>query len=191
MSKQDATTTSSPATPQPGFFSGLFLRARWLFAGFILALAAAWSQGDRGPAEEIGQAVDRATRSASSWVGSTSKTEPRKSDLASQVDNRLDSDKGLDSSQIEVRPGADGAIELHGMVANPEAKDRAVALARDTRGTRQVVDQLAILPKPRVVSSPDEPSSVVSSRSLSSPADLTTRRDRTARSTSTASTSLR
>lgn len=77
--------------------------------------------------------------------------------MASQVDDRLDSDKGLDSSKIEVRAGDDGAVELHGMVASPEAKERAVAVARDTRGTKQVVDHLAVVPKVRVVSSPEEP----------------------------------
>ena len=188
MGKQDAyvMATPGPVAPRHGLASGLMLRARWLFAGFIAALAAAWSQGDRGPAEEIGQAFDRVTRSASSWigsnVGSTVGSGRLGGDVASQVDDRLDSDKGLDSSKIEVRAGSDGAIELHGMVASPEAKERAVTLARDTRGTRQVVDHLAVVPQARVVSSPDEPDSAAPGRPSASPAESTPRVIRTARS---------
>ena len=185
MSKQDAYVMTTPGTAVPhyGLASGLMLRARWMFVGFIAALAAAWSQGDRGPAEEIGQAFDRVTRTASSWVGLTSgSARPGGGGLASQVDDRLDSEKGLDSSKIEVRPGADGAIELHGMVASPEAKERAVTLARDTRGTRQVVDHLAVVPKARVVSAPDEPDSADPGRSPAAPTESTPRVIRTARS---------
>jgi|GEM_PF-6154551 len=163
MSKQDAPAS---ATPGPGGHhqaskSGLMLRVRWLFAGFacgfVAALSAGLGRGDQGPAEEIGQAFDRATRSASSWIGSTVGSGRLGGDAASQVDDRLDSDKGLDSSKIEVRAGDGGTVELHGMVASQEAKERAVALARDTRGIKQVVDHLAVVPKARVVSSPDEP----------------------------------
>lgn len=188
MSKQDAHTS---ATPGPGGHhqapkSGLMLRARWLFAGFacgfVAALSAGLGRGDQGPAEEIGQAFDRVTRSASSWIGSTVGSGRMRGDVASQVDERLDSDKGLDSSKIEVRAGDGGAVELHGMVASQEAKDRAVSLARDTRGITRVVDHLAVVPKARVVSSPDEPDLVETASPPDSAPESTPRLIRAARS---------
>ena len=188
MSKQDAngSATSSSDAHHRGLASGLMLRVRWLFAGFafgfVAALTAGFGRGDRGPAEEIGQAFDKATRTASSWIGSTVETGRLGGDVASQVDDRLDSDKGLDSSKIEVRAGTDGAVELHGMVASPDAKERAVALARDTRGIKQVVDHLAVVPKARVVSSPDEPDSADPGRSPTTPPESTPRVIRAARS---------
>ena len=192
MSTPDSVATPGTLVYHSGPASGLMLRARWLFVGFafgfVVALASGFGKSGRGPAEEIGQAVDKATHSASTWVGSTvGSGRPADSDLASQVDVRLDSDKGLDSSKVEVRPGTDGAVELHGVVATADAKDRAVSLARDTRGVRRVVDQLAVAPRPRVVnSSSDEPASSDPSGSTTTtiPGDPAPRVIRAARSTS-------
>ena len=144
-----------------GMFSGLWLRARWLVAGsalgFVGPQAMGIGQSGRGPAEEIGQVVDRAARTGAASIGLATKSADDDRATVDQVDGRLASDKGLDASKIEVRPGSDGAVELHGVVASQQAKDRAVSVASNTRGVSQVVDSLAVAPSKRVLSSPGEP----------------------------------
>jgi hypothetical protein len=44
---------------------------------------------------------------------------------------------------------------LRGLVPDAAAKEKAVALTQDTKGVLKVVDHLAVLPKPRVISIPE------------------------------------
>ncbi len=143
-----------------GVFSGLMLRARWLVAGsalgFVGPQATGMGQSGRGPAEEIGQAVDRVARSGAASLGLGGKVDDGQA-AADQVDGRLASDKSLDASKIEVRKGTGGAVELHGVVASQQAKERAVSVAGNTRGVSEVVDSLAVTPGKRILASPVDP----------------------------------
>jgi hypothetical protein len=51
--------------------------------------------------------------------------------------------------ELEVQDG--GTAIMRGAVPDAAARERAVALARDTVGVTQVVDELTVLPPPRVI----------------------------------------
>jgi hypothetical protein len=75
----------------------------------------------------------------------------RKLGLAQQIETRLWQDKRLvaDSVVVEVEDG--GTAVLKGIVPDEVHKDRAVALARDTRGVEKVIDELAVRPSARTI----------------------------------------
>jgi len=150
--------------PASGGGLGIFLRLRWAIAGFVLgfiaALTTGMGRGTQGPAEQIGEALDGGGHAVIKWVGKATGTEQaiETNALAGHVKERIGRDKGLDAEGIAVEPDAEeGSVALRGIVADPASKERAVNLARDTRGVRQVVDHLAITPKARVITTqPDE-----------------------------------
>ena len=75
----------------------------------------------------------------------------RRLGLNQQIETRLWQDKRLEAAGIIVQIEADGTAVLKGIVPDEEHKDRAVTLARDTRGVEQVVDELAIRPSTRTI----------------------------------------
>jgi hyperosmotically inducible protein len=63
--------------------------------------------------------------------------------LEDTLESRLAGDARLKSASIEVS-ARDGVVLLQGQVATPAAKQRALALARETDGVVQVVDRLTV-----------------------------------------------
>ncbi len=88
--------------------------------------------------------------------------------LEQTVGSRLHGDKTLGSEKIEIRVEDASTVVLKGLVPDEASKEKAVALARDTRGVQKVVDHLAITPAPRVIdaSAPAGPAVATRPRSL-------------------------
>jgi osmotically-inducible protein OsmY len=83
--------------------------------------------------------------------------------LERQVETRLWQDKRLDAASIVVDVEEGGKAVLTGLVPDAAHKDRAVMLARDTRGVEVVVDQLAVATATRTIETtpaPDVPTGV-------------------------------
>ena len=60
-----------------------------------------------------------------------------------RVKSRLDADKRFEGVEFSVSADG-GAVRLQGVVADPAARKRAVALAENTVGVEKVVDELAV-----------------------------------------------
>jgi hyperosmotically inducible protein len=70
--------------------------------------------------------------------------------VESRVYGRLHWDKALNASSLDLVV-RDGIVTLRGAVPDTAAKEKAVALTRDTVGVTLVIDQLTVLPPPRTV----------------------------------------
>ena len=102
-------------------------------------------------------AQDMATRRANRQIHAQEK------ELLNRVTQRIEWDKQLTGStmQLEVQPG--GVVALKGSVQSDAAKARAVDLVENTTGVVSVVDELAIVKNVKVIQA----------RSTAQPAELT------------------
>jgi hypothetical protein len=150
----DAWTEASPAPS----------RTRWTIAGILLGLGVAgWAGLAReqgGTSEGLGRAVETIAagiHDASETVRdklAAAQSSARNLGIEQQISARLHGDKTFDANRIEVHVEEEGTAVLRGLVPNDEAKERAVELTQDTKGVLKVVDHLAVIPKPRIISVP-------------------------------------
>jgi hyperosmotically inducible periplasmic protein len=106
--------------------------------------------------ERVGEAIDRAGKAIRRGVGEASETVQQgfartraavhNMGVESRVYGRLHWDKALTDAAIELDASQDGVITLRGAVPDAAAKGKALALAQETVGVTQVVDQLTIGP---------------------------------------------
>jgi hyperosmotically inducible periplasmic protein len=66
--------------------------------------------------------------------------------IMSRVYGRLHWDKALTTGDLDLKVEA-GTVTLRGVVPSPEARTKAVTLARDTVGVTRVIDELTVLPE--------------------------------------------
>ena len=139
---------------------------KWGMRGALLAVAimlglAAWialGEARRGRIGDAVQTVTDGAQDASTNVQgkiSDARTSARKVGLEQKVSDRLHGDKSLGAEKIEVTVLDEGTATLRGQVPDAAAKEKAVALARDTRGVVRVVDHVAVTPPPRVFDARD------------------------------------
>ena len=149
---------------KPGVKSAL-RRSRWPIWGLAMGLVVGtWLGGgaDRYGEEEgvvggfrgAGRTMVRGYRYAAAVLRDCvtfDQSAVRRLGLAQQIETRLWQDKRLvaDTLVVEVEEG--GTAVLRGIVPDEEHKERAVSLARDTRGVEKVVDELAIRPSTRTL----------------------------------------
>jgi hypothetical protein len=84
------------------------------------------------------------------------RTSARNLGIEQQVRARLQGEKTFEADRIELHVEDECTVVLKGLVPDTEAKEKAVVLARDTRGVLQVIDHLAVPPPPRVISASPE-----------------------------------
>src|SRR5262249_55219836 len=119
-----------------------------------------------GPAEKAGGKIDEVGRAIKKGLQGAEETvreafqRTRESvhamGVISRVYGRLHWDKALYSSPIQLNADG-GGVTLRGTVPDTGARAKAVALARDTVGVTQVIDQLVVMPP----SHPEAPRSQV------------------------------
>ena len=158
-------------------------RTRWALVGLTLGLiVGVWIGGgtDRYGEEEgvlggLGGAFRTAVRgyhySAATLkdCASIHRSSVRKLGLVRQIENRIWQDKRLTAEAIVVEVEDGGKAVLTGQVPDAADKDRAVALARDTRGVETVIDQLAVATPSRTIdaaSSPPVPTGIARGASV-------------------------
>ena len=125
---------------------------------FTLVPAATFAQ-DR-PLQKVGRAFDNAGKNIRNRVENEVAREQisvQERDVLNRVLRRIEWDKQLVSSalQIEARPG--GMIVLRGSVIDLNAKRRAVDLAQNTIGVATVVDELAVVKNVKVIEATPAP----------------------------------
>lgn len=130
---------------------------RTLFAtlvALVLMLPAAYAQD--GPLRRAGRALDNAGKDIRGRVETEvarGQSSAQERDILARVSRRIEWDKRLVGStlQLEVRPGE--TVVLRGSVLNAAAKRQAVELATNTVGVASVVDELAIVKEVKVIES--------------------------------------
>jgi hypothetical protein len=140
-------------------------RARWALAKVTLGLLMGlWAGGgpDRygeadgflGGVRGAARTVEKGGRYAAATLADLifqQRSSVRNLGLAQQLETRLWQDKRLVAEGIVVVVEDGGTAVLKGIVPDEDHKDKAVALARETRGVERVVDQLAVSPTSRTI----------------------------------------
>ena len=108
----------------------------------------------QGPIERAGRALDNAGRAIRYNVESAvarGNVSTQERQLINHVSQRLNLDRRLVGSalQIVVEPG--GVVQLRGSVADEAVKSLAVELVQNTIGVTSVVDALAVVKETRVI----------------------------------------
>jgi osmotically-inducible protein OsmY len=111
-----------------------------------------------GTVRTISQGVQDASATVQGKLAEA-QTSARNLGLEQQIAARLHSEKTFDAEKIEVHVEDGGTAVLKGLVPDAAAKEKAVALTRDTRGVLTVVDHLAVVPPARVIVAPAAPAS--------------------------------
>jgi osmotically-inducible protein OsmY len=131
---------------------------RWWVVAVVPVLGVAgWSGLGRDRQRQVHGAVRKITQGvqdASATVQdkfAEAQTSARNVGLEQQIEARLHSEKTLDAEKIELHVEDESTAILKGLVPDAAAKEKAVALTRDTRGVLQVVDHLAVVPPPRII----------------------------------------
>ncbi len=100
-----------------------------------------------GIGERIGQSIDRGLDRLQGEVQEGWKALKQTIDrlgVEGRVYSRLRWDKEIATSTIDIDATDAGVVTLKGEVRNPDAKQKAVRLARDTVGVKRVVDRLSV-----------------------------------------------
>ena len=125
-------------------------------AGLVLGAGlSSTSAQTPGVAETIGQKLDgvgRGLKREATAIGESMRktfenmrTEVSRMNAPARVYARLHWDRTLHSAKIEVHPVRGGGVLLRGTVPDQAAKERAVAIARDTFEVTEVIDELSPL----------------------------------------------
>lgn len=124
---------------------GLFVLA--LSISLVCPTTQAYAQF--GPADAVGRALENAGRNIRRGVQNAIEATQGpvvvyENPLVARVYSRLQWEKLLAGSSLELEVRDDGTAVLRGEVASKEAKERAFLLARDTIGINRVIDELRV-----------------------------------------------
>ena len=166
---------SEVAGPRAAAPRAFLSRTRWAVVGMILGLLAGiWVGGgtDRyGEDEGVLGGIRGGRRTFARgyrYMAATirelltnDQSSVRNLGLGRQVEIRLWQDKRLAAEAIVVEVEEAGRVVLTGQVPDAADKEKAVTLARDTRGVETVVDQLAVATASRTIEASPSPSPAV------------------------------
>jgi osmotically-inducible protein OsmY len=118
--------------------------------GTVLALFLSDLPAQEGTAEKIGRRIDKGLEQLSqevqeAWTDVRAKVD--KLGVQGRVYGRLRWDKSLAEEPIEVDVEGKDVVVLSGRVPDEETRQKALRLARDTVGVRDVLDRLRIEPR--------------------------------------------
>lgn len=127
-----------------------------LALSFATLFVTSFTMAQDGPLRRAGQALDNAGKSIRYRV----ETEVTRGQVLAQERNllyrvmrRIEWDKQLVGSALQVESGQNGAIVLRGSVASEAAKRRAVDLVENTVGVTAVVDAMGVAREVKVIES--------------------------------------
>lgn len=114
-----------------------------------VTLAAPTQSQQEGLGERLGERLDQGISQLSEEVqqgwASLRQTVDRMG-VQGRVYSRLRWDKEIATAEIDVEVAEEGVVALRGEVKNPQAKRKAVELAKSTVGVQRVIDELSIQP---------------------------------------------
>lgn len=148
-------------TPHGQGGGGKLLKTWGFLALTVGGSAAAWfgmghAPGKSDPGSEPGMlnSITAQVQDTSATVSDTyarTRTSIVNLGLAQQISTRLRQDKAVDCERLEIAVEEESRVVLTGQVPDQATKEKVVNLTRDTRGVRQVVDQLAVPPRTRII----------------------------------------
>ncbi len=115
------------------------------------------SHANQGPIQRAGQALDNAGKNIRGRVETgvaRGQITAQERELLARVSQRIQWDKQLVSSTLQLVVQADGTVNLRGSVIDEAAKRRAVDLVENTVGVTRVVDELAVIKEVKVIEAP-------------------------------------
>ncbi len=128
------------------------------------AVAFAWvgvGRAQQGVGEKVGESLDDAGKAIKRGLQRSgeavresfarTKTSVQNMGIEARIFGRLHWDKDINTSSIELEVRDASVAVLKGVVPSAAVKSKAVALARDTVGVTQVIDQLTVNIPTRVV----------------------------------------
>jgi len=128
------------------------------------AVAFVWAGAGRaqeGAGEKVGERLDEAGKAIKRGLQRSgeavresfarTRTSVQNMGIEARIFGRLHWDREINGSPIELEVKDASVAILKGSVPSAAVKAKAVALARDTVGVTQVIDQLAVNPPTRVV----------------------------------------
>lgn len=127
---------------------------RQLLASVVILTLTASTAPAQGPLQRVGQALDRAGKNIRSDVeGAIARGQvtAQERDLLVRVTQRINWDRQLVNSSMQLVVLADGTVYLRGSVRSDAAKARAADLAENTIGVTRVVDELAVVKVVKVI----------------------------------------
>ena len=117
----------------------------------IFGSMARQAAAEEGRAESIGEQIDRGLEQISGKLKKAWQDAKQSVDelgIQGRVYARLRWDKALADQKIEVQVQKKEIVVLTGIVPDEKVLDKAVQLAQDTIGVREVVNQLQVQPRP-------------------------------------------
>ena len=145
-----------------------------LLALFIFTPFTPASHAAQGPVQRAGQALDNAGKNIRRGVETgvaRGQITAQERELLARVSQRIQWDKQLVSSTLQLVVQADGTVNLRGSVVDEAAKRRAVDLAQNTVGVTRVVDELAVMKEVKVIAAPPARVIEVPTRVITVPAE--------------------
>ncbi len=118
-----------------------------IFLAATVSVLASDAPAQEGPAEEIGERIDRGLEQLSREVREKWGQIRQSIDelgVQGRVYGRLRWDKALTAASINIEVQERDKVVLTGVVANEKSRRKAVRLARNTVGVGEVVDRLRI-----------------------------------------------
>ena len=119
-----------------------------------LALSASTASAQDGVLGRTGRALDNAGRGIRSAVQSEverGQIDAEDREVLNRVTRRLEWDKPMVGSTIQVQVQPGGVVYLRGSVRSQGLKQRAAALVESTVGVSSVVDELAVVKEVKVL----------------------------------------
>jgi osmotically-inducible protein OsmY len=129
-----------------GIIIGVFLANYWAAGGWTVGPGASISESHPAMARERGAEL---TRDAARVAGkAANELEGALSDgaLTAKISSKLALDDNVTARAINVDTSA-SVVTLRGTVGSEAERERAVRLARETRGVARVVDELQVKPR--------------------------------------------
>jgi hyperosmotically inducible protein len=122
------------------------------FLAVLLTSPAVFAQD--GPLQQAGRALDNAGKNIRARIENEvarGQVTAQERELLYRVTRRLEWDKQLVRSTVQIEAQSDGSIVVRGSVQNESAKRRAVDLVENTVGVTKVVDELAVVKEVKVI----------------------------------------
>ena len=129
-----------------GIIAGMYVANYWSVNGWGLGPAAGAARTNGAMARERGAELTK--DAAQTARQAANKLEDALSDgaLTAKISSKLALDDHVNARSINVDTSA-AVVTLRGTVASPAERQRALELARDTRGVDRVVDELRLKPE--------------------------------------------
>jgi osmotically-inducible protein OsmY len=128
-----------------GIIVGVFLANYWSVSGWTMGQVPGLSRSDQAARERGAELTREAARVADK---AANRLENALSDggLTAKISSKLALDDNVNARTINVDTSA-SVVTLRGTVASDAERERAVRLARETRGVTRVVDELQVEPR--------------------------------------------